>query len=621
MSASPQASTAAWRRWFGATVLLAAAAAAFTWALSSSGCSVDPNENVSQTQLGSDIFQPVDDLTLARGALESIPAAQDNKLTERSLYYFNKWMRQQDDVEIDEKLDPMLDNLPQTYRIQELKTELRKRTIIQSDIDYLLQCSWLREIAAREARQPIGSDFQPWLVELEQSLGIDDAEKLALAYRLFDWTIRNIQLDPLPPPPAPPRASTETNDPASVRASLPGPLRGELGPGYGHLPWQTLLYGHGDAWERSRIFIQLARQAGIDAVMLGVPETQGTGGTRPWIAAVLLGGQLYLLDAALGLPIPGKSGKGIATLEQVVADPGLLRALDLPGDVVYPIGADDLSAVSALIDAELPSLSVRMRLLEPAIGGKRKMALASHPSELKQKLLKCKHVSSASLWRVAVEAELYQIALSFLLNSDPARREQHFRETGLFAPAQPLLHARHLHLQGKFDTPPEEEFDLGARERYFKLRPADKEIDALDNLEGREALGVGAMVLPTDPAQKKMMLERMMAMTRSGKHHATYWIALTHYESGNYAVAVEWLRDLVMKGAPDSPWQHGARYNLGRCYESLGRWKDARETYLADESPQRHGNLLRAAAIARDHLQTAEANAPAAAPAPAENEQ
>ena len=597
-----------WRLPRGKNVTAVAALAAFV-ALAAGGCSVDPNENISQTQTGSDIVQPVDDLTLATGALESIPSAPDNQTAERSLYYFNKWVRDQDEVSIDDKLDPLLDNLPPSYRIDELKAALRLRSISESDIYYLLECSWLRDVASRVSKQPIGSDFQPWLAEVEQSLGIDDAEKLALAYRLFDWTIRNIQLDPMPPQPAPPKATTETNDPASVRASLPGPLRGEIGPGYGHLPWQTLLFGHGDAWERSRIFILLTRQAGLDAVVLAVPETQGTGGYRPWIAALLLRGQLYLFDAALGSPIPGPGGKGIATLEQVVAEPGLLRALDLPGAAPYPIGTDDLSAVSALIDAELPSLSVRMRLLEPAIVDKRKMKLTCNPSELKQRLLKCKHISSAWLWRVAVEAELYQVTLSFVLREDPVRMEKHARETGLFVPSQPLLHARHLHLQGKFETPPEEEHEHGARERYFRLRPSDKEIEALDDIEGREALGVGAMILPTDPAQKKAILERLMAMTRTGKHHATYWIGLTHYETGNYVVAVEWLRERVIADAPDSPWQHGARYNLGRCYEALGRWQEARETYLSDDSPQRHGNLLRAAAIAREHLQTAQTDA------------
>jgi tetratricopeptide (TPR) repeat protein len=598
-----------------AIVLPVAAVLALIVSVSAGGCSVDPNENVPQTQVSSDIVQPVDDLTLAAGALESIPSSPDSKTAERALYYFNKWIHQQEEVSIEEKLDPLLDNLPPSYQIDRLKTDLRRRSITESDIFYLLQCSWLRDVAAQVAKQPIDADFQKWLPELEQSLGIDDAERLALAHRLFDWTIRNIQLDPLPPQPAPPRATTETNDPASVRASLPGPLRGELGPGYGHLPWQVLIYGHGDAWERSRIFILLARQAGLDAVMLGIPQTQGTGGTRPWIAAVLLRDQLYLFDAALGSPIAGPGGKGIATLEQVVADPGLLRALDLPGDTAYPIGADDLSEVSALIDGELPSLSVRMRLLEPAIVDKRKMKLMTSPSELKQRLLTCKHISAVSLWRVVVEAELYQVALSMALSSDPARLETHARETGLFLPSQPLMHARHLHLQGKFDAPPEGEEQAGARERYFKLRPSDKEIEALANMEGREALGVGEMVLPTDPAQKKAVLERMMGMTRSAKHHATFWIGLTHYESGDYAAAIEWFRDRVIAGAPDSPWQHGARYNLGRSYEALGQWEEARATYVTDESPQRHGNLLRAAAIAREHLQAAEASGATSAPA------
>ena len=47
--------------------------------------------------------------------------------------------------------------------------------------------------------------------------------------------------------------------------------------------------------------------------------------------------------------------------------------------------------------------------------------------------------------------------------------------------------------------------------------------------------------------------------------------------------------------SPPSPWTPGARYNLARCYEQLGQSSLARQWLESDkESPQRHGNLLRA---------------------------
>lgn len=306
-----------------------------------------------------------------------------------------------------------------------------------------------------------------------------------------------------------------------------------------------------------------------------------------------------MFDTGLGLPIPGPEGRGIATLEQVVADESLLKELDLPGDEPYPIHADDLTAVSALIDAELASLTVRMRLLEPAIVGKRKMTLVTRPSELKKELKACKHISGVSLWRVAIEAELYQSTLFYTLDRDPPRKMARERLLGLFEPGRPLIYARHQHLQGKFDTPPDEESQLGARQRYSQLRLSDKRIESVDDSLGRKLLGLGNIPLSSDPALRKAELDNMMAVMRIARQHATYWIALSHAETGNNEIAVEWFRDLVLAGDPDTPWQTGARYNLGRCYEALGRWDDARRIYLADDSPQRHGNVLRAAAISQ----------------------
>ena len=126
---------------------------------------------------------------------------------------------------------------------------------------------------------------------------LDDRQRVA---KLFDWTVRNIELD---------RNSLERTP---------------------QMPWETLLLGHGTAMERAWVFILLARQQGIDAAVLattiaptGEPEASASGGKahgrlatapvpmadlRPWCAAVLIEGQLYLFDTALGLPIPAPGG-------------------------------------------------------------------------------------------------------------------------------------------------------------------------------------------------------------------------------------------------------------------------------------------------------------------------
>jgi tetratricopeptide (TPR) repeat protein len=141
------------------------------------------------------------------------------------------------------------------------------------------------------------------------------------------------------------------------------------------------------------------------------------------------------------------------------------------------------------------------------------------------------------------------------------------------------------------------------------MRLADKQIESLRDSKGRELVGLADYPLSTEPVQRQKDLENLMAVVRTSKHHATYWIALTHFETGNYAVAVEWLRERVLAGAPDSPWHDGARYNLARSYEALGDWDKARQVYLLDESPQRHGNVLRATTIVERHRQQAEAEA------------
>ena len=72
--------------------------------------------------------------------------------------------------------------------------------------------------------------------------GGDVMDDLERAKRLFDWTVRNIELEP------------------DDRTWIP------------QFPWETLLFGRGTAAERAWVFILLLRQLNIDAAVLAVDK-------------------------------------------------------------------------------------------------------------------------------------------------------------------------------------------------------------------------------------------------------------------------------------------------------------------------------------------------------------
>ena len=80
-------------------------------------------------------------------------------------------------------------------------------------------------------------------------------------------------------------------------------------------------------------------------------------------------GKLYLFDLQLGLPIPGKDAAQVATLAEVVADPELLRKLDLGDEYQYPLTAEVLLEVEAQLITTPLQLSRRAKLLQESIEG------------------------------------------------------------------------------------------------------------------------------------------------------------------------------------------------------------------------------------------------------------
>jgi hypothetical protein len=347
----------------------------------------------------------------------------------------------------------------------------------------------------------------------------------------------------------------------------------------------------------------LCRQANVDAVMLGLLDDDSPTPVG-WLPAVLVRDQLYLFDTSLGLPLPGPEGKGIATLAQVVADPTLLRQLDVEGEPAYPVAEQDLKVV-ALIDAEPDTLARRMQMLQGGLPAEQHLILSTHPSLLEPRLRKCRGIGQVSLWRAPFEAVLYLAGRVQAAGRDPAVERAWRMELGTFDPSQPLSKGRNLHLQGRFE---QQEQEAGARKMYLDSRLPDRDILAMRNSEAvRTAQGL-QQLLPEDPAQLAAALDGITEIAFTRKHHATYWLGLTYHEAGNESAAIEWFAERTLTAVPPSPWIPGARYNLARCYEDLGQWDAARRWLESDkDSPQRHGNLLRARQIAERHP-------PAAAP-------
>src|SRR5262249_12684440 len=129
-----------------------------------------------------------------------------------------------------------------------------------------------------------------------------------------------------------------------------------------------------------RIFLELCSQSGLTACMLGLVK-EGESTTQPWAAAVLIGDDLYLFDPQLGLAIPGPDRKGIATLNQFVADEKIREQLKPAAGPEYPVQTKAAGAIAALIEVQPEALTGRMLLLEGPLNAARRQSRTEQVSE------------------------------------------------------------------------------------------------------------------------------------------------------------------------------------------------------------------------------------------------
>jgi hypothetical protein len=401
---------------------------------------------------------------------------------------------------------------------------------------------------------------QRWLADICTTARGDAIDDLDVATQLFDWTIRSLSIATDPPMVPSPAA-------AGVRWFLPG---------------EVLLSGRASAAQRSWIFLQLLRHAGLDGVMLA---TGPAASPRPWVPAVLSGGEAYLFEPTYGLPIPGPGGEGVATARQAAADPAILAALSLP-ERSYPVQAADVKNLSILVAADPWLLSRRMHLLDKRMAGKRTVSLSIAPSAVAQRAREALPKESSETgavglwefpWETAIRrrepavqtAAVEELAVMAVAMEQPAGRDGVQRSRVV----RPLFAARVREFRGDLSGPD------GAKAAYLAARPTTAAINA---------------AVSQVPAQQA---DRVKRLYQQMKEDATYWLGILTLSEGDSEAAVDYLDRLTLQAAPDSPWTDSARINLATALVQLGRSAEAAALLEADTSPQRFGSQIRAARL------------------------
>ena len=413
------------------------------------------------------------------------------------------------------------------------------------------------------------SDFEGRQFELKDARHIEDcllyhnvASRIAgggtireRVDRLFDWTVRHVQLVP-------------------VGAPIPQELADR---GFQHAPsrpYDILMRGlasevPGDLWaERSWVFAALCRQIGVDVAVLGYPVEGREEPYYYWACAALVDGTPYLYDAAIGLAIPGPDGHGVATLEEAATDPSVLDRLDLPAPALpYETDHADLSKVRVFIESSRGYVSPKMRELEDDLYGDLRMILYRDPLEQRDAWAAAlgDRFDGVAFWPLPISTE-------YRLFNDPSYVQPTQFVNLFFDPTFPILGGRLRELKG----------DLAdAKQDFTRFR-------------FREAIPVGKEMvrLPDEIRQGLDLL-------------STYYLALCQLEDDRPSQAADLFRQ-YLRLPPGEPLRgqlatlavFGADANLGLIYEALG--DPGRATYYYSRSnptSQSIGNLRRANAL------------------------
>ena len=479
---------------------------------------------------------------------------------------------------------------------------------LNTDSYYVQQCQWIKTLTNRivtdkqikgfEFYRLAADDFQvdpdsdsDALIDIVSKLnGTDEkqSEQLAQTLRAFDWIVRNIQLvDDVP-------ESEEDREEARLYESDNDWSSGIAGLGYQRHPWQTLLYSRGDYVDRAKLFILMAEELGLEAAMLTVDKD---GEMMPWAVAVIIGDKKYLFDTQLGLPLPTKKIGEIGTLEMAQNDAELLPNLKLSVDesladnTTYWVTQEQAKKVATLLLVSPESVSKRMWFLENGLTGDARLNLAQSAEKLAGKF------DNAKPWDIEFKTHLYRSAIrkavkeSGFIDQLKPKLTYHFTNEAYVDSFVLYRTARTKYFNGVFETEPNT-VRKNAIEMFYILMYTDETISMLatDTLVQRRQGILKDKNQSNNQFQSQ--LSSVQGQMRLVRRDAGFFLALTHFDNGNFVTAANWLRRM---GEQEEVvrWKEGVEYLKGRSFESSNEYDRAMEVYKNDDLLQFHGNILR----------------------------
>ncbi|MEE2844168.1 MAG: hypothetical protein VX761_06640 [Planctomycetota bacterium] len=575
-----------------------------------------------------------DHLQQALQIIDGLDLADFNQATTTSVFNFNLWSKLHDD-------DPqwvtpsLINTVPTELASTGLVQAIGGKRFIPLDINYLHETSWLHAISQWVVADDLPhrmfwDSYKPTVADEVAS------EELTKVLKLFDWTVRNIQLAPLLDYPTIP-ANTEQSGKVSPQLGLPGP-------GYSRTNRDVLTLGVGDWWQRARIFVLLARQQGIDVVLLGLPAEFGER-NRPWLTAAIIGEELYLFDLNKGLPVLNADKTEIVTLKQLKENINFAQTQLPAAHQQQP--QETLDGLVGLIEADVVAVSHRMAILEKYLTGERQMVLTVAPSIISLRLRTEHQISRSKIWLPIYEGYLFEAALHEKLGAQDSTALEFVsstRDHSLFREVPQLREGRFKLLRGDFDNDESSagvQGENGAKTLMMASRIPTRIIEELLENEGiQQSLG---LVKPDNTPVllwRQVLLNKQKVFVRA-KNYASFYIAMIHMEQGHYQDAIDWfelrtlinevedtanaeseeelpsvpptrnsspaeqptinIQDLLSGNSPAnrvavaitltrSAFQDLALYNLARCYAALGQQAAAAELLKNSESEQQTGD-------------------------------
>ncbi len=504
-------------------------------------------------------------------------------------YHLNRWRDDRPDID-PVAVPDLLRTISELLPAEAVTARISRESFKPSDIQHLRNAYLFRQIIQwvdnQRCDEPLLAD---WLQQQPKEIGEEAAGQLRTATRLFDWTVRNVAYEPQVP-----------TDPAPPPPPMPPGLTFR-GAGYRQSDFQSIWRGTGDSLQRAGVFTQLCRQASIPAFVLSI-QSIDTGDLKPWCVGVLVDKQVYLFETELGMYIPGPDQVGIATLAQARRDSSVLRRLNVPGFFDYPFSKSDVQQCTALLNVIPEALASRMKHLESGLTGDRRVTVYVDVDGLARRIDAVPGIAGVRLWDMPLLAEQYKVAMDDAAERDPVIKSWYlFRWAIMDAPvitSQSLSRGRWRHLLGQFDTNEDESVE-GARTLYLTQRKPEFEIAKLNiDVNLQKTYGI-RRELGSNTADYQRQIYYVQDIMRRGKRTATYWLSLIQYDDQRYETAESWLVKRVLGDDQQSVWEPAAKYNLARTLERLGESDRAIELYKSDQSPQEHGNRIRARLVAR----------------------